>query len=136
MFQHAFGLPKTLVLAVAACALMSTSFSTVAAPQRIPKDVLSLESKCNGGDVDSCLKVGYIFLKGERVRVNLDRAAKWFTKGCDLKSGVACEQAVGAYTKKGDKANGPKIIELVQKACDLDMKGSCTFIEENPTLFK
>lgn len=25
MFQHAFGLPKTLVLAVAACALMSTT---------------------------------------------------------------------------------------------------------------
>lgn len=95
-----------------------------------------LESKCNGGDVDSCLKVGDIFLKGKNVRVNLDRSAKWFSKGCDLKSGVACEQAVGAYTKKGDKADGPKIVELIKKACDLGMNGSCTFMKENPNLFK
>ena len=59
--------------------------SASAAHQRIPKDILSLESKCNGGDVNSCLKVGEIFLKGERVKVNYDRAAKWYTKGCDLK---------------------------------------------------
>lgn len=127
---------KTILAAVITCAVLGTSMSASAAPQRIPKDILSLESKCNGGDVNSCLKVGEIFLKGERVKVNYDRAAKWYTKGCDLKSGVSCEQAIGAYTKKGDKADGPKIVELVKKACDLGMKGSCTFMEENPNIFK
>lgn len=125
---------KVLTLALVVCSVVGVS-SVNAAPVRIPKDILSLESKCNGGDVNSCLKAGDIFKEGKRVRQNLDRAAKLYTKGCDLKSGVSCEQAVGAYTQKGSKEDGQKIIKLIRKACDLDMKGSCTFIEEHPEIF-
>lgn len=123
-------------VAAVALGLLSCSLSVNAAPSRIPKDVLSLESKCQGGDVDSCLKVGTIFLKGDKVKVNLERAAKWYTKGCELGSGVSCEQAIGAYTKKGDKADGHKILALIKQACDLDMQGSCTFIKDNQQFFQ
>ena len=51
---------KVLTLALVACSVVGVS-SVNAAPVRIPKDILSLESKCNGGDVNSCLKAGDIF---------------------------------------------------------------------------
>jgi len=46
---------------------------------------------CNGGDMDGCTNLGFMYEKGDGVRQNTSRAKELYGKACDLRFEEGCK---------------------------------------------
>lgn len=94
-----------------------------------------LLDSCENGDAESCVKLGISYSIGNMVELDVDKAIKYYKKGCDGDNGNGCLReasiyfAAALYNKKLVEFPDDKyIFGLVFKACDLGVSKACASI--------
>ena len=80
------------------------------------------EKKCTSGDGDACATLGAVYsgLAGKgSVKKDMQKAAAFWKKGCDLNSGSSC----ATYSMVIEDDN--ERIKVLKKACDLGNENGC-----------
>ena len=88
-----------------------------------------LETNCNDGDIESCSDIGFLYLQGEGVKQDYQKAAELFKKACDGSSRSDCFILANLYRDgKGVEQNYQKAAKLYQKSCNNGEMYSCNFL--------
>ena len=86
-----------------------------------------LEKACQGEYGAGCVQLGQLYIKGEGVPKDMDKALKLFLHGCDLNVSTGCYNAAGVYIKYKKKTQ--PAMPLLKKACSLKDKDACHLLE-------
>lgn len=115
----------SFILVAIAAALLATS--TVPAIAQPPSDyVTELLTLCDRGDAESCAYAASLHERGDRVPVDLVRAAELLRQACDLGYDRGCLSLAGAYREGAgvdqDEAEARRLVqrgqELLTTACE------------------
>lgn len=83
-------------------------------------DISKLETKCEIGDADACLKAGLFY---DSENINQDKQKTFFKKACDLGNGSGCSNLATIYIITNDFI---KAKEYQEKGCELNHPKSCS----------
>ncbi len=89
-------------------------------------DVKELEKACDGGDIRSCSKLGFMYADGKGVKQDYFKAVELLHKSCENGVPPGCSHLGIRYlTGQGVKQDSYKAIELFQKACNSGYADGC-----------
>jgi hypothetical protein len=90
-----------------------------------PRAVALLPRACAGGSVSGCTELGALYLRGEGVPQDTDRAASFTQRACELGSKRSCLD-VGEWLSDGTMKPDPaRSAEILRLGCRLGDRGSC-----------
>jgi TPR repeat protein len=111
------------------CSVRGNLVEANRSPDQLPQsDDILLRSRCDKGDLRSCVNLGLAYLNGRGVSKDTNAAANLFMVACDGNDPAGCVHLgdlflTGEGWLKRDPANAAK---LYQKACDGGDKLGCT----------
>ncbi|MBU3910907.1 MAG: SEL1-like repeat protein [Gammaproteobacteria bacterium] len=85
------------------------------------------EEGCSLGVAAGCANLGFLYLKGDGVRQDKQKAAQLFDKACGNRDARSCG-ALGAMYHAGDgiTQDTQKTVQLFDKACGLELSAGCS----------
>jgi TPR repeat protein len=82
-----------------------------------------LETNCNDGDIESCSDIGFLYLQGEGVKQDYQKAAELNQKSCDGGNLNGCYYLGTLYEGgKGVRQDYAIAKEYYGRACDLGLQ--------------
>ncbi len=98
-------------------------------PDKTPLELLT--RACDQGFMAGCEGVAALYLKGEGVERNPERAAAGFEQACNGGLASACSNfGYMYYTADGVALDKPRGLASLKKACDLGMAPACRWLAE------
>ena len=116
----AFGLLLASVLVPSGTALAANN-----------SELQTLIRNCEAQNGKDCTELGrmYFSSSGIGVQQDLEKAAEYYTKGCDLQDTFACEDLEWFYIGQGVDKDYAKAAEYYAKGCDLQDTFACEGLE-------
>ena len=111
----AFGLLLASVLAPSGTALAANN-----------SELQTLIRTCELQDGYACGSLGALYVTGQYVTQNYNKAAEYYAKGCELQDGLACAGLGVLYFEgNGVPKNNAKAAEYYAKGCELQDGMAC-----------
>ena len=92
------------------------------------KALEAVKKGCEKEGKFSCSVLADYYKKGIYIEENIDKAISLYQKSCDSNIAFACTNLADLLDKKHDKNNANNIIDILQKACDLEDGAGCIFL--------
>lgn len=92
------------------------------------KALEAVKKGCKNEGEFSCSILADYYKKGIYIEKNIDKAFSLYQKSCDSNIAIACTNLAELLENKHDKNKANNIIDILQKACDLEDGAGCIFL--------
>ena len=92
------------------------------------KALEAVKKGCKNEGEFSCSILADYYKKGIYIEKNIDKAFSLYQKSCDSNIAFACTNLAELLENKHDKNKANNIIDILQKACDLEDGAGCIFL--------
>lgn len=92
------------------------------------KALEAVKKGCKNEGEFSCSILADYYKKGIYIEKNIDKAFSLYQKSCDSNIAFACTNLAELLENKRDKNKANNIIDILQKACDLEDGAGCIFL--------
>lgn len=95
-------------------------------PEEQAEGLRMLVSACESESASACSGLAFLFGTGHMgIERNLDLAAEYAQRGCDLGSGDSCSSLSQAHFRNGNIEEGRRVLE---HGCDIGSLGACSYL--------
>ena len=90
------------------------------------EDIGALQKACDDGNAISCGSLGFLYVKGQGVKQDYEKASELYSKACDMGEANGCFNLGVSYDNgQGVRQDKRTAKEYFGKACDLGDQGGC-----------